>query len=408
MTTELPAVHLPEQARPLELSAQPPAEHQHDFTPVRQDARGADELAAARHRLHALADRSLHQWLLDPAQAQILIRGLSSKDVPDYVQIIVLDAVEDEYGRPLTSLEERGAFAKRISFGLNADTASAGIDYRTYANTAASSFTPETYLRYGSTLLGLTPQQTLYMLNTKTNEIHSGTFNSFLWGSDIQQERIWVFNHDEFDVDTLPLPSLHRYRKEREITLWGRKFHVTEDNGNSVVVAEGGFCVPKGVVESQNAYSRLEKAGAVTRTLSELAAIAKINAQLGVIMVLQLGQIHPAMVAGQIMWVVEPNAIIDHSTEDEIETPHHFGHENKYSRALTKWKAAHPERRFITHEEMVVIVRECGGSQPDQPFPIVGVEGLRLRAVDHHRLNGAQNAGVALPIRTHQGTIDVR
>lgn len=161
------------------------------------------------------------------------------------------------------------------------------------------------------------------------------------------------------------------------------------------------FHVEKGYVDEFNKPALSDKAYTVLRRVSELPKEAEMAGELSLIMLLQLGAIHPARVNGRWCWVVEPRADIKIDPKQEgyaNQGGNYFYKDNKYSR----WFLERKKQVEARGQKLKVIDVEdtCipGGLHYDEP-PYVYVQGTELQYLSHHRVKGAQEVGLPIVVK---------
>lgn len=377
-------------------SATPTVELHPASTPLSGNPADTQDLRATRATIQLAGSTSRSPFAVDQNTAKTLIEAMNQACFQVSTQITVLTRSHDEENQPLDSMEARIAFGKRIEWEIN-----------NHNNFIADEPLPseEVCIAYGMMAFALTAEQLRVLYCGKKmgcTVSHDLLDRIRLYAG--SAEICDFFRHDEFDEDP-PYPSPFAYRKNREITMWGKIYRVVSDDGTMLEIygpdRTSGFQVPKWAVERYNKHSVWEL---TTGTASLITSVTARTVQMGLVMATQAGALHPAFSHGRFMWVLEPWARIKLDEDDSY--AHFFGAENKYDKVFEQLMRQRG-RRVITAEDMVAIPDDHQ-HQYSRTSPVVAVIGTGIKMVDHHRVNGAQSAGVPIEVQLYFGDISFK
>ncbi len=369
------------------------------YTPLTRAPADNQDLRNTREILAPSVGKSHHTFAVDINTAKALIDSMSQANLSALMQIAALTRTHDENGNLLESAESRIAFAKRIHWNL----AQRNVDIAPDPEPSE-----EVCILYGQCAFGLTANQMRVMrIGKKEGYTISHETLDIIRNQAGLSEICDFFRHDDFEEDP-PYPHIFSYRRNREITMWGNTYHIEKDEGTKLEIfgpdRTSTFSVPKWVVERYNKYSRLELITGATALVVEAAAHTM---QMGMVMVNQVGALHPAYLNGRLTWVLEPWARIAMDETDENNGAHHFSADNKYTGLFEQMRKERGNKRItITAEDMAGLAGNTKGYATD--IPTVAVVGLSLKMVDHHRINGALSANTPIEVFLHFGDISFR
>ncbi|HNQ31585.1 MAG TPA: hypothetical protein PKG71_03975 [Candidatus Woesebacteria bacterium] len=376
-------------------SATPTVELLPASTPLSGNPADTQDLRATRATIQLAGSTTRSPFAVDQNTAKTLIEAMNQACLQVSTQITVLTRSHDEENQPLDSMEARIAFGKRIEWEIN-----------NHNNFIADEPLPseEVCIAYGMMAFALTAEQLRVLYCGKKmgcTVSHDLLDRIRLYAG--SAEICDFFRHDEFDEDP-PYPSPFAYRKNREITMWGKIYRVVSDDGTMLEIygpdRTSGFQVPKWAVERYNKHSVWEL---TTGTASLLTTFTEHTVQMGLVMVSQAGALHPAFSHGRFMWVLEPWARFSMDEKDETNGAHHFAADNKYDAAYTALKDQYGGKLHTVTEEVMARIPHSNVHQYERSRPTLAVIGLDIKAVDHHRINGALSAGMAIEVSLHFG-----
>lgn len=377
-------------------SATPTVELHPASTPLSGNPADTQDLRAARATIQLAGSTTRSPFAVDQNTAKTLIEAMNQACLQVSTQITVLTRSHDEEGYVLDSLEARIAFGKRIEW-----------ERFNHNRFIASGPEPseEVCIAYGWCAFNLTADQmSVLFLGKKGSCTISHERLDMIRLQAGSSEICDFFRHDDFNEDP-PYPSPFAYRKNREITMWGKIYRVAKDEGTSLDIygpdRTSTFSVPKWIVERYNKHSAWELA---TGTASLVTSVTARTIQMGLVMATQAGALHPAFSHGRFMWVLEPWARIELDEDDSY--AHFFGAENKYDNVFEQLMRQRG-RRVITAEDMVAIP-DHHQHQYSRTSPVVAVIGTGIKMVDHHRVIGAQSAGVPIEVQLYFGDISFK
>lgn len=362
------------------------------YTPLTRAPADNQDLRNTREILAPSVGKSHHTFAVDINTAKALIDSMSQANLSALMQIAALTRTHDENGNLLESAESRIAFAKRIHWNL----AQRNVDIAPDPEPSE-----EVCILYGQCAFGLTANQMRVMrIGKKEGYTISHETLDIIRNQAGLSEICDFFRHDDFEEDP-PYPHIFSYRRNREITMWGNTYHIEKDEGTKLEIfgpdRTSTFTVPKWVVERYNKYSRLELITGATALVVEAAAHTM---QMGMVMVNQVGALHPAFVNGRFMWVLEPWAQrLRMIEQNEIGGPHDFGPDNKYDEVFGDMRERRGGKRFVITSEVMAQIPVNDRQQYERYIPSIAIVGVDAFVMNHHRINGAASAG--LPIEVH-------